>query len=129
MSKSQQEMELIQQLEDVRYVAMVDKDVHKLDGLLDDELIYVHSTGVADTKSSYVDGLRNGAWDYQSIDRTDPRIQVDKDIALVFCKLSIRMVSHGEFRAFDSRVLAVWVRRTDNWRLLAVQSGAIPGKH
>ncbi|MGA3250670.1 MAG: nuclear transport factor 2 family protein [Paraburkholderia sp.] len=126
MSEESQVSEQIQQLEDARFAAMVGKDVATLDRLLDDKLIYMHSTGISDTKSSYLEGLRTGVWDYQSVDRADQRIQADGDVVLVFCKMSIRLISRGVVRAFDSRALAVWVRKADGWRLLAVQSGAIP---
>jgi ketosteroid isomerase-like protein len=126
VSEESRVSELVQQLEDARFAAMVGKDVETLDRLLDDKLIYMHSTGIADTRASYLEGLRTGVWDYQSVDRTDQRIQVDGDVVLVFCKMSIRLISRGVFRAFDSRALAVWVRKPDGWRLLAVQSGTIP---
>jgi ketosteroid isomerase-like protein len=126
MSEDYEAIERIQQLEDARYAAMVNKDIETLDRLLDDKLIYMHSTGVADTKASYIDGLRTGVWDYQSVERTEQRVQVDGDIVLVFCKMSIRLITRGVFKAFDSRALAVWVRKPGGWRLLAVQSGAIP---
>jgi hypothetical protein len=77
VSEESQVSEQIQQLEDARLAAMVGKDVETLDRLLDDKLIYMHSTGVADTKASYLEGLRTGVWDYQSVDRADQRIQVD----------------------------------------------------
>jgi ketosteroid isomerase-like protein len=126
MSEDYEVIERVQQLEDARYAAMVSKDIETLDRLLDDKLIYMHSTGVADTKASYIDGLRTGVWDYQSVERTEQRVQVDGDIGMVFCKMSIRLITRGVFKAFDSRALAVWVRKPDGWRLLAVQSGAIP---
>ncbi|MFM0658095.1 nuclear transport factor 2 family protein [Paraburkholderia sediminicola] len=126
MNEESQASEQVQQLEDARYAAMVSKDIPTLERLLDDKLIYMHSTGVADTKSSYIEGLRTGVWDYQGIDRTEPRYQVDGDIVFVFGKLAIRMITRGTFKAFESRALAVWVRKPDGWRLLAVQSGAIP---
>jgi hypothetical protein len=125
MSEDYEVIERVQQLEDARYAAMVSKDIETLDRLLDDKLIYMHSTGVADTKASYIDGLRTGVWDYQGVERAEQRVQVDGDIGVVFCKMSIRLITRGVFKAFDSRALAVWVRKPDGWRLLAVQSGAI----
>lgn len=126
MSEESQAIEQVQQLEDARYAAMLSKDIQTLDRLLDEKLIYMHSTGVADSKSSYIEGLSTGVWDYQGIDRTELRFQVDGNIVLVFGKLSIRMITRGVFKAFQSRALAVWVRKSDGWRLLAVQSGSIP---
>ena len=54
----------IARLEEDRYGAMLDKDVAILARRLDDDLVYMHSSGVADTKESYIRGLRDGAWDY-----------------------------------------------------------------
>jgi hypothetical protein len=116
---------LIRQLEDERYAAMTGKDIATLDRLLDDNLTYMHSSGITDTRASYLEGLQTGVWDYEQIDRTDYQATVERELALVFCKLSIRMVIRGVFKAFDSRALAVWVRRSDGWRLLAVHSGAV----
>lgn len=126
MSETSQAIEEIKQLEDARYAAMLGKDIPVLERLLDDRLIYMHSTGVADTKSSYIEGLRTGVWDYHEVGRTELRYQADGDIVLVFGKLAIRMTTRGVHKAFESRALAVWVRKPDGWRLLAVQSGAIP---
>ena len=58
MSEDYEVIERVQQLEDARYAAMVSKDIETLDRLLDDKLIYMHSTGLADTKASYIDGWR-----------------------------------------------------------------------
>jgi ketosteroid isomerase-like protein len=126
MTETTDVVEEIAALEDRRYAAMVAKDVATLDELLDEKLIYMHSSGVADTKASYLKGLQTGVWDYHQVDRSDLRTEIDGDVALVFGKLSIRITIRGEYKAFDSRALAVWHRRGGTWHLLAVQSGAMP---
>lgn len=118
--------ETIRRLEDERYAAMLGKDLATLDRLLDDGLVYMHSTGVADTKASYLGGLRSGLWDYQGVERDDVRTEVNGDVALVFAKLTIRLITDGTFKAFGTRALAVWHRRGGTWRLLAVHSGGLP---
>jgi ketosteroid isomerase-like protein len=132
MKEELQPAERITQLENSRYAAMLGKDIGTLERLLDDKLIYMHSSGVVDTKSSYIDGLRSGVWDYQQIDRTDVRIEISRDVALVFGKLSIRMNTRGAAKAFSTRALAIWQRGQrgeSGWTLLAVHSGAIPESH
>ena len=52
----------IERLEDERYDAMLSKNVTALDRLLHEDLLYVHSSGVADSKGSYLAGLRDGVW-------------------------------------------------------------------
>jgi hypothetical protein len=49
------------------------KDVAALERILHDDLLYVHSSGgVADSKESYIAGLRDGLWDYSQISRSVP---------------------------------------------------------
>ena len=112
--------------EDERYAAMLAKDVAALELLLDEQLVYMHSSGVADSKESYIRGLREGVWDYQRIGRTDQTVKVSGDTAVVFNRIAISIKVRGERKALDNRALAVWVRRGGAWRLLALQSGAVP---
>ena len=53
-------LDLIAERDRARIAALLAKDTTALDDLLDDELVYVHSTGVADTKTSYLEGLVTG---------------------------------------------------------------------
>ncbi|SAK57138.1 hypothetical protein AWB76_02405 [Caballeronia temeraria] len=126
MNDERHDREVIRQLEDERYTAMLRKDIATLTRLLNERLIYMHSSGVTDTKESYVDGLRSGLWNYRRIERSDVRIEVQGDIALVFAKLAIELMSNDKLKSFEARVLAVWYRKRDGWQLTAVHSGALP---
>jgi len=116
----------ILRLEDERYAAMLARDVTALGRLLDDELVYMHSSGVADSKESYLRGLREGIWDYRKIGRSEQSVKVSGDTALVFNRLAISIKVRGVQKELDNRALAVWVRRGGAWRLIALQSGAVP---
>jgi ketosteroid isomerase-like protein len=116
----------IERLEDERYTAMLEKDGPALQRLLHADLIYMHSSGVSDTKASYTKGLAEGVWDYKRIDRLNQTVRVHKDVALVFNRLSMSMLIRGVPKAFDTRALAVWVADERGWSLIALQSGAIP---
>ena len=117
---------MIERLEDERYAAMLAKDVEALDRLLHDDLVYMHSSGVADTKASYIAGVRDRVWDYRRIDRSEQTIRVHETLALVFNRLSISIAVRGEPKELDNWALAVWVPSGGSWQLLALQSGAIP---
>jgi ketosteroid isomerase-like protein len=116
----------IERLEDERYAAMLARDLKTLERLLDEQLVYMHSSGVADSKRSYLTGLREGVWDYQRIARTEQSVKVSGDTALVFNRLAISIKVRGVQKDLDNRALAVWTRREGAWRLLALQSGAVP---
>jgi ketosteroid isomerase-like protein len=117
----------IQKLEDERYAAMLGKDIATLDRLLHDDLVYMHSTGVADTKASYIARLRDGVSEYRRIERSDVSIKIHPHVALVFSRLSMSVTVRGQAREVEARVLVVWIPSDDDiWRLIGVQSGAIP---
>jgi ketosteroid isomerase-like protein len=117
---------IIERLEDERYAAMLSKDGAALERLLHTELVYMHSSGVSDTKASYTTGLANGTWDYQRIERLEQTVKVHGDLALVFNRLRISIVIRGVPKDLDNRALAVWVAEKGGWSLIALQSGAIP---
>ena len=54
----------IRLLESRRYRAMCEADAKTLEELLADSLVYTHSYGGADTKASYLDGIRSKKWQY-----------------------------------------------------------------
>ncbi|MBO6785077.1 MAG: nuclear transport factor 2 family protein [Alphaproteobacteria bacterium] len=116
----------ILQLEERRATAMVAADTAALDEIMHEELTYMHSTGGADTKAMYLDGVGTGAFDYQKVDAEDRTIKIHGDIALVFFHMKADIIIRGNPRFLDNRVLAVYVREGGAWKLLAVQSGAIP---
>ena len=112
-------------MEDRRYVAMLYKDVKMLRSLLHDQLTYVHSSGVTDTKASYIAGIEAGTWDYRCIRRSKQTIKVQKTLALVVNCLSMNIAVGGHLVCMENRDLAVWVCEASIWRLIAVQSSAI----
>jgi ketosteroid isomerase-like protein len=116
----------IARLEDERYAAMLGKDVAALERLLHPDLVYMHSSGVADSKASYIAGVRDRVWDYHRIGRSDQTVRVSGSLALVFNRLKIELSVRGVEKALDNRALAVWVADGGAWRLIALQSGMVP---
>ncbi len=103
---------------------MIALDVHALDAILDDGLIYMHSSGVIDDKSAYLKGVGSKLWEYKSIRTEDERITVRGDSATVFCHMMIDLLSNGETKKVDSNALLVWTKASGNWKLLSVLSSA-----
>ena len=112
-------------MEDLRYAAMLYKDVKVLRSILHDRLTYVHSSGVTHTKASYIAGLETGVWNYRSIRRSKQTIKVQESLALVFNRLSMNIAFRGRLVRTENRSLAVWIYEANIWRLIAVQSSAI----
>ena len=113
-------------LEEQRYAAMLAGDVATLEKLLDDALTYTHSSGVVDTKASYIAGVRDKVWEYKTIARDDERVVIRGGCGLAFCRLRIDLNVRGASKKVDSNALAVWVEDGGQTRLVAVHSAGIP---
>jgi hypothetical protein len=119
----------IQRLEQERCDAMLEKDVAVLERLLDPDLTYTHSSGVVDTKQSYIEGVRLLLWDYKAIERTEEKILVREGVALVFNRTQMDIDVSGVNKKLDNNTLAIWTRSADQqWRFLALNSSP-RGKH
>ncbi|HEX4595051.1 MAG TPA: nuclear transport factor 2 family protein [Bryobacteraceae bacterium] len=59
-------------LEDKRYAAMCGGDFAALEAMLHDELLYTHSSGLTDTKATWLASLRSGKTKYKSAACSDP---------------------------------------------------------
>jgi hypothetical protein len=116
----------LRELEDQRYAAMLAGDAATLEALFDDALTYTHSSGVVDTKASYIAGVRDQLWAYKEITRENERVVVRGNCGLVFCRLKIDLTVRGVPRKVDSNALAVWVEAGGALRLAAVHSAGVP---
>jgi len=117
----------IRELEERRYGAMLAADVATLETLLDDALTYTHSSGVVDTKASYLAGVRDKVWEYKHIARENERVVIRGGCALVFCRLRLDLLVRGASKKVDSNVLGVWIQDGQQYRLLAIHSSPVAG--
>jgi ketosteroid isomerase-like protein len=116
----------IRLLESRRYRAMCEADAKTLEELLADSLVYTHSYGGADTKASYLDGIRSKKWVYQEVERPIEDIQVHGDCAVVTGQVRIQLLSGGQPKKLNSRFTNVWVKGRQGWQMVAWQSTPLP---
>jgi Domain of unknown function (DUF4440) len=57
----------IRKVERARFAAMISGDTDAVSRFLDDELIYIHSSGLADRKAAYLRSFRNGKFSYDKV--------------------------------------------------------------
>ena len=117
----------IRLLESRRYTAMCEADAATLNELLADSLVYTHSYGGADSKASYLDGIRSKKWIYQAVERPIEDIQVHGDCAVVTGQVRIELLSGGQPKKLNSRFTNVWVKGRQGWQMVAWQSTPLPG--
>ena len=116
----------IRLLESRRYTAMCEADAKTLEELLADSLVYTHSYGGADSKASYLDGIRSKKWIYQAVELPIEDIQVHGDCAVVTGQVRIELLSGGQPKKLNSRFTNVWVKGRQGWQMVAWQSTPLP---
>ncbi|MDB5930297.1 MAG: nuclear transport factor 2 family protein [Polaromonas sp.] len=113
--------------EEGRRLAMLAGDTQALGELLSESLVYRHSTGLKDSRQSYLEKLASGALRYQSLTFMAPVATLIGTAGMVAAEMHAT-VQRGELRqGIASTYLAVWQHTPDGWKLLAVQATALPG--
>ena len=103
----------IPRLEDERYKAVIGEDLDALEPLLHDDLVYIHSNGVADTKATFMSGISDVVWDYRDVARADQTIKARGNTAFEFNQSTIDIIVRGTSKLVRTRTPSVWPRRRD----------------
>ncbi len=117
----------VQAADDVRVAAMKVPDRDKLSAIFSDELRYAHSSGVVDTKASFIDSLLKGATKYEAIDYVERQFSFPAPgIALMTGSAKMKIgLETGRIEP-TLAFLAVWRLEGGQWRFLAWQSCKLP---
>ena len=113
-------------LEEKRYAAMTGGDFAALEALVHDQLLYTHSSGLTDTKASWLDALKSGRTRYKSAKITDREVRLLGDTALVTGKGHIEAEINGQPRTIRLIFLNAWTRTPQGWKFVAWQSTPQP---
>ena len=109
------------------YQAMLAHDIPALDALLADDVVYVHSTGLAETKTEFLNGVRDGLYEYERVRPETQRIEQSGDIAMVYTTLDFIGGARGKPHP-PTRLITtlVWRREHAKWRMIVRQATRIP---
>ncbi|MFJ4268640.1 DUF4440 domain-containing protein [Paenarthrobacter nicotinovorans] len=105
------------QADDLRYEALLGHDAAKLADLLDDDFVYVHSSGLKERKDSFVGGIASGRVVYNGVDLGEREVWVDDRTATICGDVILHLAIGGEARVLDITFLSVWVRSQEGWVL------------
>jgi hypothetical protein len=109
--------------DDTRVAAMKAPDRDKLSSIFSDELRYAHSSGVVDTKASFIEALIKGTTKYQAIDYVERQFSFPAPgIALMTGSAKLKIGTPTGTIEPTLAFLAVWRLEGGQWRFLAWQS-------
>lgn len=114
-------------LEDQRLAAMVARDFGALEKLVHEDLLYTHSSGITDTKASWLESMKAGKTKYKSASTSDRQVRFFGEVALVRGKAAIEAEINGQPRSLRLFFLNAWTRTPQGWKFAAWQSCPQPG--
>jgi ketosteroid isomerase-like protein len=97
-------------------------DFRKLEQVLADDLMYLHSTGVMDSKASYVKSLQSGKQKYVSGKINDLKIRVYGQTAVLNGDANFEFVTDGKPGKAHLKYTHVFVKGGKGWQLVSHQS-------
>jgi ketosteroid isomerase-like protein len=109
-------------LEDKRFAAMIAKDYGALERMVHEELLYTHSSGITDTKASWLDSMRSGKVKYRSASCSERKVRLVNEVALVNGRAQIEADIGGEPRTLKLLFLNAWAKTPQGWKFVAWQS-------
>jgi ketosteroid isomerase-like protein len=109
-----------------RFEAMIQKDTALLSGLLSDDLIYIHSNSLKESKKAHLAAIAARTVDYQKMSRGEVHVRRYGKVALTNGNIHVQGLLNGA--AFDVQMLytAVYKKKKKTWQLVNWQSTRIP---
>ncbi|MCA1646636.1 MAG: nuclear transport factor 2 family protein [Chloroflexi bacterium] len=102
--------------------ALLDEDVGALETLLADDLTFHSPYGTASTKPQFLEALRSGRLEYDSVTAEGALTRLHGETAIVTGQADIDFRSRGEPKFEQLYYTAVYRWTSTHWRMLAWQS-------
>jgi hypothetical protein len=114
------------QAENARLKAVVAGDTAALEKIFSDDLTYVHSSGVIDTKAKFIAKLKAGELKYESMQHQDPVVRIYGNTALINGRSAVRALSGGTMQQMTLLFTEVYVKQKGVWQMVCWQSLRLP---
>lgn len=100
------------------YRAMITRDFAALDTILADDLVYIHSTAVAETKEAYLAAIGDGLYEYGAIESSAVTVRFHDGVAIQTGTVVMVVGARGQPKAPVSLLFTLaWKCGPQGWRL------------
>jgi hypothetical protein len=108
--------------EAARFKAQMSGDGAAMNKLFGDDLVYVHSSTVVDTKKSFIESITSGNVKYRSMHQGESRVRTYGAIAIVTGSAKFEVTVKGENRTLDLLYHAIWAKRVAGTQFVSWQA-------
>ena len=114
--------------EDARYAAQMGDDYGALQKLLGNDLVYIHSSAVVDTKASYIDSMKSGTVKYRVMRRSDVTVRTYGCVAIISGLGNFDVTVKGQDMAVEIRFHSIWAKRDNGLEFISWEATRTPVK-
>lgn len=118
--------EEVKAAEQAWFEGITKNDFAKLQKVLAGDLYYLHSTGVVDTKASYIESMKSGKQKYAAGKLNDLKVRVYGNTAVVNGDANFEFVTAGKPGKAHLKYTHVFVKNGGEWQLVSHQSLKMP---
>ena len=97
--------------EQARFKAQMSADGATMNKLFGNDLVYIHSSTVVDTKKSFIESITSGNVKYRSMHQGEATVRTYGSIAIVTGSATFEVTVKGENRTLDLLYHAIWAKR------------------
>ena len=116
------------QAEEARYAAQIGNDFAAMERLFGDELVYIHSSTLEDTKASFIESMRSGNVKYRAMKRGDVTVRTYGCIAIISGHANFEVTARGQELSLQLLFHAVWAKRAAGVQFVSWQATRIMPK-
>ena len=112
--------------EDERIAAYLSGNVAPLQKIFADEMEYVHSSGISDTKAKVIENFTSGDVKISKFDREGKKIQQVGSVVVATGIAHVELTTKGKEAKFSLRYAAVYAKRAGAWQIFFYQATRLP---
>jgi hypothetical protein len=112
--------------ENARYVAQTTDDYAALERLYGDDLVYIHSNALVDTKAGFIELQRSGNVRYRKMKNSDATVRVFGCIAIITARGTFEVLAKGNTVHVELLFHAVWAKRPAGIQFVSWQATGLP---
>lgn len=117
----------IETIEKQRFAAMEKKDIPFLEDVLADDLVYIHSNALTETKTDFLSSIKTGKIVYEKMDVEEMQVRrYGRTTAIVNGIVHVQVQLNGKPADLRLRYTNVYIKQNGTWKMETWQSTKIP---
>jgi ketosteroid isomerase-like protein len=122
LAQGQQSASAVEALEHRWMQALTTQDTIFLQKYYHPRLVYTHSSGIVDDKTTWMNNFKKGTLKYLKLEPQSMRVDLYPKMAIATYGASFSVLNNGSPLDFDARVIHVYVHEKEGWKLVAHQT-------